>query len=42
MYCIALVPSKLGLILEFVIGMVEIWESTCEEITYAAVFQNWF
>jgi hypothetical protein len=42
MYCIVLVLIKLGLILEVIIGTIEIWESTREEVTYAAVFQNWF
>jgi len=42
LYYIVLILSELELILGVIVGMIEIWESTCEEITYAAVFQNWF
>jgi len=42
MYCIVLALSELKLILEVIICVAEIWEGTREEITYAAVFQNWF
>jgi len=42
MYYIILVLSELVFIVEVIIGMIQIRESTRKEITYAAMFQDWF